>query len=70
MRSGNRSRWLVPVAALVLAVSGLGRAATPTHPTIPWLGDWAVARAEAARLNKPMLFVFGAPRCGGVPGVW
>lgn len=69
MHPFTRFRQSIALAAAVVAAAGLAQASAQ-HPNIPWLNDWGAAKAEALRLNKPILFVFGAPRCGGVPGVW
>lgn len=44
----------------------------PGEPTasIAWYGTWEQGLAEAKRLELPILLHSGAPRCGGVPGMW
>lgn len=37
---------------------------------IDWLCDWPQALAEARRTERPIMLVFGAPACEGVPGMW
>jgi len=37
---------------------------------IAWYGTWEQGVAEAKRLDLPILLHSGAPRCGGVPGMW
>ena len=37
---------------------------------IAWYGTWEVAKAEAIRSNRPILFMAATTQCGGVPGVF
>ena len=43
---------------------------TKDGATIQWFGTLERGLAEAARTNKPILLVSGAPHCSGVPGMW
>ena len=62
---------------------GGGRGGPPTPQTlstvspveageagIAWYGTWEVAKAEAMRSNRPILFLAATTQCGGVPGVF
>ncbi|HYE97490.1 MAG TPA: hypothetical protein VEJ18_01210 [Planctomycetota bacterium] len=37
---------------------------------IAWYGTLEQARAEARRLNRPILLVSAAPHCHNVSGIW
>ena len=37
---------------------------------IAWYGTWELAKAEAKRLNRPILLVSAAPHCHNVSGLW
>ncbi|MHC4938501.1 MAG: hypothetical protein ACYTHK_05995 [Planctomycetota bacterium] len=37
---------------------------------ITWYGTWERAKADAARLNRPILLLSAAPQCRNVPGKW
>ena len=39
-------------------------------PRIAWHGNLAEGLAEARQSGRPILLVFGAPACLGIPGVW
>ena len=43
---------------------------TASPSSIAWYGTWEQGRAEAKRLELPILLHSAAPRCGGVPGMW
>lgn len=37
---------------------------------IQWYATWAQAKAEAARLERPILLISAAPQCHGISGIW
>ena len=37
---------------------------------IAWYGTWERAKADAARLNRPILLLSAAPHCHDVSGIW
>jgi hypothetical protein len=37
---------------------------------ISWYGTWSQAKAEAKRLNRPILLLSAAPQCHNVSGIW
>ena len=40
------------------------------EPGIAWLTTWETAEAEAARSNRPIMFVAAATQCHGISGVF
>jgi hypothetical protein len=37
---------------------------------IQWYATWTAAKAEAARLQRPLLLQSAAPQCHGISGLW
>jgi len=46
-----------------------GPGAAPTA-RIQWYATWAQAKAEAERLERPILLQSAAPQCHGISGLW
>ena len=45
-------------------------AAEEPAPHVQWYSTWAQAKAEAARLDRPLLLISAAPQCRGISGIW
>jgi hypothetical protein len=58
----------LPLLALLSALACADDPATPAR--IQYYGTWAQAKAEAARLQRPILLLSAAPQCHGVSGIW
>ncbi|MHC4452554.1 MAG: hypothetical protein ACYS0E_20835 [Planctomycetota bacterium] len=52
---------------LLLTLLATGAAA---GEKIAWYGTWERAKADAARLNRPILLLSAAPQCRNVSGMW
>ena len=67
-----QSRPLRAAALAICATAMLSTMASAAEltPKIAWYGTVKSGLAEAARTNKPILFVSAAPHCLGVPGEW
>lgn len=37
---------------------------------VQWYATWEQARAEAKRLDRPIMLFSAAPHCHGVSGLW
>lgn len=55
------------LAFVLLAAAAI---AEEPAPRIQWYATWSQAKAEAARLEKPILLISAAPQCRGISGVW
>lgn len=56
------------VLALLAAVCVADGPSAPAR--IQFYGTWTQAKAEAARLKRPILLLSAAPQCHGVSGIW
>ena len=55
---------------LTLALLSLAAVVAAADDKIAWYGTWDLAKAEAKRLNRPILLVSAAPHCRNISGVW
>ena len=55
---------------LTLAILSLTLVASAADQKIAWYGTWDLAKAEAKRLNRPILLISAAPHCHNVSGLW
>ncbi len=65
--------WIAAVALLAAQEhwpAERGIVEVPTGERIAWYGTLDAARAEAERLDKPLLLLAAAPECQNTPGVW
>jgi len=56
------------LALTLLSLTAFAAAADDAR--IAWYGTWDRAKAEAKRLNRPILLVSAAPHCHNVSGLW
>jgi len=55
---------------LALTLLSLSALAVAGDTKIAWYGTWDLAKAEAKRLNRPILLVSAAPHCRNISGMW
>jgi len=55
---------------LALILFSLSALAAADDTKIAWYGTWNLAKAEAKRLNRPILLISAAPHCHNVSGRW
>ena len=61
---------LLAGGAWIVGASNAPSSNTKVTPKIAWYATLDSGLAEAARSNRPILFIAGAPQCLGVPGTW
>ena len=70
MKASTLFLFCLTLSPLAWAVQEEETPWTAPPSSIAWYGTWEQGLTEAKRLELPILLHSGAPRCGGVPGMW
>ena len=70
MKASTLFLFCLTLSPLAWAVQEEETPGTAPPSSIAWYGTWEQGLTEAKRLELPILLHSGAPRCGGVPGMW